>query len=253
MGKDRKAHEVVEELMVTYNVDVKGLAEKTGVSELVVLNYFSGLNKDSRNYVRFKGMVKKAFGLDEEFFGEGHVWEPVAITLPEKKEEKPAKPKKPRKKAETAQKKETSDEGIQLSFDEKGQISQTEPEKPEGKDTEVKVTEVKKPESRKTPVQQDGLMSAIRMSGSKAKLAGKKKDITPEDAVRWAEEYSEEIKQSIGRAFGVLSESLKDNFKKEDPNPVFANKKIAEIVELASKAKEDDLNLIIAMLKKITR
>ena len=39
---------------------------------------------------------------------------------------------------------------------------------------------------------------------------------------------------------------------KKEEKQAYSNKKIEEIVRIASKAKEDDLNLIIAMLKKLT-
>ena len=93
MGKDRKVHEVVGELMAMNSIDEKALAEKVGVSELVILNYLSGLNKDSRNYARLKGKIKAAFDLGDDFFDESHIAVAIAGPTP-KKEKKAAKPKK---------------------------------------------------------------------------------------------------------------------------------------------------------------
>ena len=263
MAKDRKAHEVVEELLCKYKIDEKGLAEKAGVSELVVRNYLSGLNKDSKNYSTFKGKVKKAFELGDDFFSEEHVWEPVALEANAEPvlETKPVRTRRPRKKPGAM---DTDPEvGVQLVFDQKGKISQEnegnplQPEEKQRKKTEGDLvkndTAEKKNAPKKQEVKADSLMSTIKASGSKAKLSGKKKDITPEAAENWAAEYEEEVKQSIGKVFEVLKESLKENFVKEEMAPKYANRKITEIVELASKAKEDDLNLIIAMLKKITK
>ena len=254
MGKDRKVHEVVGELMAMNSIDEKALAEKVGVSELVILNYLSGLNKDSRNYARLKGKIKAAFDLGDDFFDESHIAVAIAGPTP-KKEKKAAKSKKePRAKKEKAEKKEP--EGSQLVFDIKGDISEEKkPELPAEPVSEVKAEKVVKAAGTKkqSSAAQDPLMSAIKTSGSKARLSGKKKDITPDDAARWASEYEDEIKQSISRAFDVMRESLKDNFKEEEPSPIQSNKKISEIVELASKIKEDDLILIIAMMKKLAK
>ena len=253
MGKNRQAHEIVEELMAVNGIDEKTLAEKVGVSELVIRNYLSGLNKDSRNYSRLKDKVKEAFGLGDDFFDESHVFVSAPVKEVKAGTKKPAKPRTKEKKESDASdvaaksdvKTETkagskknvpvSEEGVQLVFDQKGLI----------------LEEIK---AKKQPAaSQDQLMSSIKSTGSKAKLSGKKKDITPEAAEKWADDYEEEMKQSVGRAFSVLKESLKEVFKKEEAKPVYTNKKITELVELASKAKEDDLNLIIAMLKKITK
>ena len=258
MGKNRQAHEIVEELMAVNGIDEKTLALKAGVSELVIRNYLSGLNKDSRSYARLKDKVKEAFGLGDDFFDESHVYVP-APTPAVKEEKKPAKTKSAKVKVEKneGEKKAPGLEGTQLVFDLKGQISEEENKKEDPVDSSSSKTKEKKAvnsESKKqsTPAT-DPLMSAIKSSGSKAKLAGKKKDITPDAAEKWASEYEDEMKQSVGRAFSVLRESLKEVFKKEEAKPAYPNKKITEIVELASKAKEDDLNLIIAMLKKITK
>ena len=265
MGKNRQAHEIVEELMAVNGIDEKTLAEKAGVSELVIRNYLSGLNKDSRNYSRLKDKVKEAFGLGDDFFDESHVFVPAPVKEVKAGIKKPAKPRTKEKKesavfdvaAKSDVKTETkagsmknvpvSEEGVQLVFDQKGLILE-------------EIKENKQPASPKTAASkkqpaasQDQLMSSIKSTGSKAKLSGKKKDITPEAAEKWADDYEEEMKQSVGRAFSVLKESLKEVFKKEEAKPVYTNKKITELVELASKAKEDDLNLIIAMLKKITK
>ena len=262
MGKDRKAHEIVGELMERYNINEKAFAERAGVSELVVLNYLSGLNKDSRNYARLKSKVKAAFELEDEFFSEEHVWtpKPVPEAVKEEKKEKPAKQTKPKKK-------KAYSDIAQLFFNQKGQISE-EPVKEEqipekevvkpAVDTNIPSVENEAPEKKSSvkkqqAAPQDPLMSAIKLSGSKAKLSGKKKDITPEDASRWVGEYEEEIKHSVGRAFEVLRESLKENFTKEETKPVYTNKKIAELVELASKAKDEDLALVITMLKKLIK
>ncbi|MBR5179039.1 MAG: hypothetical protein IKW90_09625 [Lachnospiraceae bacterium] len=262
MGKDRKAHEIVGELMERYNINEKAFAERAGVSELVVLNYLSGLNKDSRNYARLKSKVKAAFELEDEFFSEEHVWtpKPVPEAVKEEKKEKPAKQAKPKKK-------KAYSDIAQLFFNQKGQISEEPvkegqiPEKEVVKpavDTNIPSVENEAPEKKSSvkkqqAAPQDPLMSAIKLSGSKAKLSGKKKDITPEDASRWVGEYEEEIKHSVGRAFEVLRESLKENFTKEETKPVYTNKKIAELVELASKAKDEDLALVITMLKKLIK
>ena len=310
MGKNRKVYEVIEELMTANGMDEKTLAEKVGVSELVIRNYL-GLNKDSRNYARLKGKVKDAFGLGDDFFDEGHILaqgiKPIAKNADEttksvkpapkkeskKKEkeesskdniEKPEKPKSAKqkdvvvpndaentkvKKSKIVYKDSALDEGKQLVFDIKGQISEEELSKVQGEEVNykesvknamkteaVKVTSnneaVRKGKMKQSAAPQDFLMLSIKSAGSKAKLSGKKKDITPESVEKWASEYEEELKQSVGRAFNVMKESLKANFTKDDNQPIYANKKIVELVELASKAKEDDLNLIIAMLKKIT-
>ena len=89
MGKNRQAHEIVEELMAVNGIDEKTLAERAGVSELVIRNYLSGLNKDSRNYARLKEKVKEAFGLGDDFFDESHVYVPAPAAV--KEEKKPAK------------------------------------------------------------------------------------------------------------------------------------------------------------------
>lgn len=254
MGKDRKVHEVVGELMAMNGIDEKALAEKVSVSELVILNYLSGLNKDSRNYGRLKGKIKEAFGLGDDFFDESHIAAAIAGPTP-KKEQKTVKPKKESKaKKEKTEKKEN--DGSQLVFDIMGDIS--EEKKPEitadpidevKKDTAVKASGSKK----QSVAVQDPLMSAVKSAGSKAKLSGKKKDITPDDVARWASEYEDEIKQSISKVFDVMRESLKANFKEDELSPIQSNKKICEIVELASKIKEDDLSLIIAMMKKLAK
>ena len=245
MGKNRQAHEIVEELMAVNGIDEKTLAEKAGVSELVIRNYLSGLNKDSRSYARLKDKVKEAFGLGEDFFDESHVFTPAPVAV--KEQEKPVKDEiKPAK-----QKVNKKEESTQLVFDLTGQISE------ETKKEIIKEEKTIKASNKDTKKQSapatDALMTSIKGSGSKAKLSGKKKDITPEAAAKWADEYEEEMKQSVGKAFSVLRESLKEVFKKEEAKPSYSNKKITEIVELASKAKEDDLNLIIAMLRKITK
>ena len=266
MGKDRKAHEIVGELMERYNINEKAFAERAGVSELVVLNYLSGLNKDSRNYARLKSKVKAAFELEDEFFSEEHVWtpRPVPEALKEENKEKLAKQAK-------LKKKKAYSDIAQMFFNQKGQISE-EPVKEEQiqekeaikepvkttvdtniPSSENEASEKKSAVKKQQAAPQDPLMSAIKLSGSKAKLSGKKKDITPEDASRWVGEYEEEIKQSVGRAFEVLRESLKENFTKEETKPVYTNKKIAELVELASKAKDEDLALVITMLKKLIK
>lgn len=257
MGKDRKVHEVVGELMEIHGINEKELAEKAGVSELVVRNYYSGLNKDSRNYARFKSKVQGAFELKDEFFSDEHIWTPKPVQVPEKaeKEKKPEKTGKPVKAAKPKKKKPYSDV-VQLFFDQKGQISEevesvaevTEKKAEDNEKAEKKAVAKKQPS-----VQQDPLMSAIKLSGSKAKLSGKKKDITPEGAARWAGEFEEEIKQAIGKVFGVMKESLRGNFTLEEQKPAYQSKKIAELVELASKAKDEDLNLVITMLKKLTK
>lgn len=242
MGKNRQAHEIVEELMAVNGIDEKTLAEKVGVSELVIRNYLSGLNKDSRNYSRLKDKVKEAFGLGDDFFDESHVFVPVPAQEIKAKIPKTSKPREKKQKESKA-----PDDGVQLVFDQKGLILEEIKEKKEPASPKAAA-------SKKQPTAaQDQLMSSIKSTGSKAKLSGKKKDITPEAAEKWAEDYEEEMKQSVGRAFSVLKESLKEVFKKEEAKPVYTNKKITELVELASKAKEDDLNLIIAMLKKITK
>ena len=125
MGKDRKVHEVVGELMEIHGINEKELAEKAGVSELVVRNYYSGLNKDSRNYARFKSKVQAAFELKDEFFSDEHIWTPKPVQVPEKteKENKPEKNGKPVKAAKQKKKKPYSDV-VQLFFDQKGQISE---------------------------------------------------------------------------------------------------------------------------------
>ena len=84
MGKNRQAHEIVEELMAVNGIDEKTLAEKAGVSELVIRNYLSGLNKDSRSYARLKDKVKEAFGLGEDFFDESHVYTPAPAPIDRK-------------------------------------------------------------------------------------------------------------------------------------------------------------------------
>ena len=253
MGKNRQAHEIVEELMAVNGIDEKTLAEKAGVSELVIRNYLSGLNKDSRNYARLKEKVKEAFGLGDDFFDESHVYVPAAV----KEEKKPAKTAKVKVEKNDGKKKSTALEGTQLVFDLKGQISEEDTKKDNAADISVTKSKEKKAadsgSKKQSAPASDPLMSAIKSSGSKAKLAGKKKDITPDAAEKWAAEYEDEMKQSVGKAFSVIRESLKEVFKKEEAKPTYPNKKITEIVELASKAKEDDLNLIIAMLKKITK
>lgn len=255
MGKNRQAHEIVEELMAVNGIDEKTLAEKAGVSELVIRNYLSGLNKDSRNYARLKEKVKEAFGLGDDFFDESHVYVPAPAAV--KEEKKPAKIAKVKVEKNDGKKKSTALEGTQLVFDLKGQISEEDTKKDNSADisaTKSKDKKVAESGSKKQSAPaSDPLMSAIKSSGSKTKLAGKKKDITPDAAGKWAAEYEDEMKQSVGRVFSVLRESLKEVFKKEEAKPAYPNKKITEIVELASKAKEDDLNLIIAMLKKITK
>ena len=273
MGKNRQAHEIVEELMAVNGIDEKTLAEKAGVSELVIRNYLSGLNKDSRSYARLKDKVKEAFGLGEDFFDESHVFTPTPVAVKEekkavKKEKKPVKSEEKAVKAEektvkeqekpvkdetkpAKQKVNKKEESTQLVFDLTGQISE------ETKKDIIKEEKTIKASNKDTKKQSapatDALMTSIKGSGSKAKLSSKKKDITPEAAAKWADEYEEEMKQSVGKAFSVLKESLKEVFKKEESKPSYSNKKITEIVELASKAKEDDLNLIIAMLRKITK
>lgn len=280
MGKNRKVHEVVEELMTLYRLGEKELAEKAGVSELVIRNYLTGLNKDSRNYARLKEKVKGAFSLGDEFFDESHVSVsvPKSVQSEEKKADEPVKTKTiPKRKKKTitienASKDNSSssvDEGTQLVFDIDGKISEEEKqevdenhakadkaEKADQPDKTNKTGKVKaagKTAEKEQANAVDSLISAIRTSGSKAKLSGKKKDITSEAAKDWASKFEQEIKESVEKAFDVLKKSLADNFSKEETKPVYANKKIAELVELASKAKEDDLNLVIAMLKKITR
>lgn len=281
MGKDRKAHEVIEEIMSINNIDEKAFAEKAGLSELVVTNYLSGLNKDSRTYARLKVKVKEAFGLSDEFFGDDHSWIPTAVNI-EKKEEKTEPPKKERKKSGKKESKkplekeknDPIDDGVQLVFDQKGKISQeTGPEdshllkeasavQPKVKIHKKSSGEAKGEDSKKTKEKTkevkkqadsnlDTVLTAMKLTGSKYKLSAKKKDITPEEAAKWIDAYEEEVKQSIDRAFNVLRESLKANLEKEEKQ-VYANKKIEEIVRMASKVKEDDLNLIIAMLKKLT-
>ena len=266
MGKNRQAHEIVEELMAVNGIDEKTLAEKAGVSELVIRNYLSGLNKDSRSYARLKDKVKEAFGLGEDFFDESHVFTPASapVNVEKKTAKKEKKPVKSEEKAVKAEEKPVKDEikpakqkvnkkeeSTQLVFDLTGQISE------ETKKDIIKEEKTIKASNKDTKKQSapatDALMTSIKGSGSKAKLSGKKKDITPEAAAKWADEYEEEMKQSVGKAFSVLRESLKEVFKKEESKPNYSNKKITEIVELASKAKEDDLNLIIAMLRKITK
>ena len=303
MGKDRKAHEVIEEIMSINNIDAKALAEKAGLSEIVVANYLSGLNKDNRTYARLKGKLREAFGLDDKFFGEEHIWLPTEVKI-EKKEERIEQPKKERKKSEekegkkpldkekkegkkslVKEKKEDKkslekendsliDDGVQLVFDQKGKISketETEEKRPlkeasatqpkeknskkssgEAKGEEIRKAKEKTKEAKKpSDSDLDSILTAIKLTGSKYKLSAKKKDITPEEAVKWLDAYEEELKQSIDRTFNVLRESLKANLLKEEKQ-AYSNKKIEEIVRIASKAKEDDLNLIIAMLKKLT-
>lgn len=257
MGKNRQAHEIVEELMAVNGIDEKTLAEKAGVSELVIRNYLSGLNKDSRNYARLMEKVKEAFGLGDDFFDESHVYVPAPAAVKEEKKPARSKPAKTVKVEKTdGGKKMPALEGTQLVFDLKGQISEEDTKKDNSTDISAAKSKDKKTaesgSKKPSAPASDPLMSAIKSSGSKAKLAGKKKEITPDAAEKWAAEYEDEMKQSVGRAFSVLRESLKEVFKKEEAKPAYPNKKITEIVELASKAKEDDLNLIIAMLKKIT-
>ncbi len=253
MAKDRKVGEVIGELMERYNIDEKTLAEKTKVSGLVIQKYLSELYKDNRSYLTFKRKVKAAFELDDGFFSEDHIWTPKPVVISDT-DTKPVKVKKERKrKTENVISVKNVgntpvEEGTQLFFDQKGKISE------ESTVVELPPEPKKKAVSTNKAVnQQDSLMTSIRLSGSKVKLSGKKKDITPENAVEWAEAYEGEIKQSIGKVFDVLKESLKGNFEKEDPKPAYPNRKIAEIVELASKAKEEDLNLIIMMLKKLSK
>jgi len=253
MGKERKAYEIIDELMETNGLDEATLAEKAGLSELVIRNYRTGLNKDSRRYSRLKEKLKTAFELEDNFFSEEHIRVSASVPKPDTEitEDKPKRTR--RKSLEVGEKREKpakmrEDEGVQMVFDLKGDISEESMKKEQA--TEI----IKKNGTKKTAAAApDPLLSAIRSSGSKAKLTGKKKTITPEEAVKWAEAYEKETKQAVGKAFDVLKESLKKNFDGQNPKTVYNNKKITEMVELASKVKDEDLNLIIMMLKKFAK
>lgn len=257
MGKDRKAHEMLEELLALNGLNERSLAEKIGVSELVIRNYLTGLNKDNRNYARIKAKIKESFGIGDDFFDESHVPAPGV-------EYKPEPERKIKRAGRTAAKTTGADEskgalpdkGQQPAADLNGAVTVEDKtdsmeEVPVKKETgrEEKKATAKKSQT----IQTDPLLAAIKAVGNKAKLPGKKKDITPEAAEAWASAYEEEMKQSVARIFAVVRESLRANFVKEEAKPVYARKKVAEIVELVEKAKEEDLNLILAMLKKMIR
>ena len=281
----KKAVDLLTELMGASGLDLAGMSSRMGLSEYTLNQYMEKLHKNDRVYMTLQKKIKSTFGLDDGFFEEGTVFTVADIimpsaetkepeTVPEKITEREKKVYAPSKKTRTAKTVPNMPDEKSAAVKKEAAAPAEESDRPEekesskdlhgdavtekGKTNETGTRKGEKAMEEKGTSTEDrkdipgDLISVMRNAGTKMKVPAKKAAVTPEIMKEWADAFEKEVSEKIEKSFDVMKAAIAEAAEAER-KPVYPNRKIEEMVTLASKVKEDDLDIVIMILKKLTR